>query len=598
MLHSPFSQLPHGISFTSDGFIDRKLLESTQSLIRKPITSLFSSFDIPRPRSSPPRTPTIINSSVIARVDYLNRDGEVVANHGTTNKTYGSVAAPKPSIPLLREALSSLDSKMASLMSQREQLESHLARAVRLQSPVQRLPREILSSIFVIGVSEAEDPLMVSTLMLVCRFWADVAVNTAVLWSDIAVTTHDSLEKARRKLERSKSCPLDITVNFGPRQEQEQSGGVKESIIRAMDLISPALWRTRSLRLSVPNRPHVHDALLRCRDDAPLLEFFSIRIFHSVQEDHYSQLSLPLFNGNTPRLQSCSFTSFNFGWDRQLVSNLRILKLGGYWNSFAPSALTLLRILGECPGLEELALRNISEDDLETSHEDLESIDIVQLPRLVKVSFYYAGITRTRALLNHISFPALETLELCYLDEVSPLLDRLKQQSNPLPLRCLRIESSFFNEMKLASLLVRLPSLVSLQFVDCDDVTSNFLKAISMPTVTSTLTCQKLETLSLDGCTSFDWDSLRTFIESRLPGCSSQRLSQELTPTFPISSARRQRLKPAQSWAVQPGSKRLRSISVTRCYQISKEMAQWLRMYVTEVTCEPAKGVWGEPVMP
>jgi len=203
----------------------------------------------------------------------------------------------------------------------------------------------------------------------------------------------------------------------------------------------------------------------------------------------------------------------------------------------------------------------------------------------------------------------LETLKLCYLDDLSPLLERLKQQSTTFPLRCLRIESSFFNEMKLASLLARLPSLVSLQFVDCEDVTSNFLKAISMPTVTSTQTCQKLETLSLDGCTSFDWDSLRTFIESRLPGRSSQHLSQELpandrlTATFPMSLAsarkhRLQQLKPAHSWTVQPGFKRLRSINVTRCHQISKEMAQWLRMYVAEVACEPAKGVWGEPVLP
>lgn len=38
---------------------------------------------------------------------------------------------------------------------------------------------------------------------------------------------------------------------------------------------------------------------------------------------------------------------------------------------------------------------------------------------------------------------------------------------------------------------------------------------------------------------------------------------------------------------------RLRTIDVTRCSQISKEMVQWLRIYVDEVKCEPAKGVWG-----
>ena len=58
---------------------------------------------------------------------------------------------------------------MASLMSQRHELESHLEQAVRLQSPVLRLPSELLSSIFVMGVLRIgdEDPVMVSTLMLV-----------------------------------------------------------------------------------------------------------------------------------------------------------------------------------------------------------------------------------------------------------------------------------------------------------------------------------------------------------------------------------------------------------------------------------------------
>ena len=39
---------------------------------------------------------------------------------------------------------------------------------------------------------------------------------------------------------------------------------------------------------------------------------------------------------------------------------------------------------------------------------------------------------------------------------------------------------------------------------------------------------------------------------------------------------------------------RLVSVDVTRCTQISKEMVQWLRMYVAEVKCESAKGVWGD----
>jgi hypothetical protein len=383
-------------------------------------------------------------------------------------------------IPHLREALHSLDSKMATLMSQRKELELHLEQAVRLQSPVQRLPSELLSMIFIISVQGIDDgdPVLVSTLMLVCRYWADTALNTPDLWSVISVSTHDSLEKARRKLARSKSVPLDITINFSPRVEH--SSAVTENVVHAMDLIRPALWRTRSFRLSVPNRPQAHAALLRCREDAPLLEVLSIRIFHSMQEDHYSSPLLPLFNGHTPRLRSCSFTSFNFGWDVRVTSRLRVLNLGGYFNGFSPSVDTLINVLRECLELEEFALRNMSDIDPDTcfpSEEEIDPHKSLQLPRLVKASFYYAGITRIRGLLGQISFPALETLEFCYLDNLTPVLQHLKTQAlTSLPLRSLRIESTFFNEMKLIKLLQCLPSLITLELVDVEDASSNLLK--------------------------------------------------------------------------------------------------------------------------
>lgn len=387
------------------------------------------------------------------------------------------------SISHLREALNLLDTQMASLLSQRQELELHLEQAVRSQSPIYRLPEELLSSIFVTGVCQSgdQDSLLVSSLMLVCRYWRDVVVNSPELWANICISPHDSLQKARRKLARSKSVPLDITVNFTPRAEN--ATGVMENIIRAMDLLRPSLWRARSFRLSVPNRPQAHAALMRCKEDAPLLEALSICIFHSMQEDHYSSPCLPLFNGHTPRLHSCSFTSFNFGWDRQIVSGLRVLQLGGYWNGFSPSVDKLLEMLRGCPHLEELALRNMSDADPEASvHSEPEPMSNkrVKLPRLTKASFYYSGNLRVRMLLSQISFPALESLEFCYLDNLTPILEYLRQQSlTSLPLRHLRVESSFFNESKFVTLLKRLMSLTTLELIDIEDVSSFLLKVSS-----------------------------------------------------------------------------------------------------------------------
>ncbi|KAG6331362.1 hypothetical protein ID866_7729 [Astraeus odoratus] len=470
--------------------------DRTPTFFSRPPSTSSSTSTSPSPSSPPPPYEDIhLVSKPIAPFSPLTlgaTDTDSYHSNADRSATFGATRY-RPSLSLpgwkykadttisgLREALDSLDTQMASLLSQRQELESRLEQAVRSQSPIFRLPEELLSLIFVTGVCNSgdEDPLLVSSLLLVCRYWRDVAVNTPELWSTICVGPHDSLEKTRRRLVRSKSVPLDVAINFSPRVDNPSA--VTENIVRAMDLLQPALWRTRSFRLSVPNRPQAHAALLRCREDATFLETLSICVHHSMQDDHHTSPCLPLFNGYTPRLKSCSFTSFNFGWDRRILSGLSTLHLGGYWNGFSPSADTLLDILRGCPNLHELTLRNMSDIDPEIfmcQDQEFSAAKVVKLPQLTKASFYYAGNMRTRLLLSQISFPALEYLDLGFLDNLTPVLEHLRQQSlTSLPLRHLRIESGFFNENKFINLLKRLMSLTTLELVDIEDVSFFFLK--------------------------------------------------------------------------------------------------------------------------
>ncbi|KAH7873109.1 uncharacterized protein C8R40DRAFT_1198430 [Lentinula edodes] len=476
---------------------------------------------------------------------------------------------------------------------------------IRLQSPIHRLPNELLASIFVLGVLAIRDenPVMVPILMLVCHYWEEVVLDTPVLWSKISVSPYDSLEKARRKLSRSKPCPLDISISFGPHLDHLNS--VTEQVIHAMDLFRPALWLPRSFSLSVPTRPQAHAALSRCQEDAPLLESLTIQIYRS-QDDHYSSPQLPLFRGHTPRLRSYSLTSSNFGWDTRLVGRHRVLKLGGYFNRFVPSPSTLLGILRLCPELEEIDHRNMPDVDSDScyppSFQEINSpktSKTVRVPRLSKISFYYSGIVFTRQIMNQIGFPNLQSLEMCYLENVTPILQLLYTRPlTRLPLQSLRIESCFFNEPKLVTLLQNV-----------EDASSNLLTSLSS---SQPCICPKPDTVTLDGCTSLDWDSLRTFVESRLPVNSYPRYqdarafrsAQAATKTISASAvavgySRSSKSRSTQHpQAVLPGPRRIRSIDVTRCSQISKEMVQWMRMYIPEVKCERTKGVWGEPMMP
>jgi len=122
--------------------------------------------------------------------------------------------------------------------------------------------------------------------------------------------------------------------------------------------------------------------------------------------------------------------------------------------------------------------------------------------------------------------------------------------------------------------------------------------------------------LNLDGCTTLDWDALRTFVESRLPAhvraYPRQVVPPMLTLPAPTSYSALTLRQPhpthalahptshGRSHSVPPNASsyswplRLKSLDLTRCPQISKEMVQWLRLYVDEVKCETARGSWQE----
>ncbi|KAH8114753.1 hypothetical protein DFH11DRAFT_1688833 [Phellopilus nigrolimitatus] len=536
------------------------------------------------------------------------------------------------SIPHLREALNSLESQMASLMCERQMLETKLEQAVRQQSPVHRLPSELLGSIFEIGVHhlEEEDALLLSTVMLVCKEWTKVAQNTPVLWSRIMIENQNSIPKARRKLARSKAVPLDISIQFGPQAEGTQA--VTEVVVHALDLLRPALWRWRTFRLAVPTRAHAHAALIQCREPAPMLEVLAVQVHHVLQDDRHASVRapsaiLPLFQGHVPRLRTFTSTSFHFGWDLGLMSRLRVLKLGGFWNGCAPSVGTVISMLRACPGLEELALRNMSDVDsgfcADYDAKDGQSVpsnnmlfpkesDMVCLPRLKKASFYYAGVDRIQAVFSHLVFPALEKVEFSYMDNLTPIIKHLKRQSfSSLPLVHLRIESCLFNELKFVRLLRRLPTLQTLELVDVEDISSNFLNGLSTPTTAQEWICPNLETLNFDGCSAIAWDALRSLIESRLPANSASRLLSPPNAAFArnnttfVSSAsayaaqQRQHhpsatLDSGAAGHVSRASSAASTLGAGVPRRLRVRWIQWLRMYVTEVRCETAKTYWGE----
>ncbi|KAI0031056.1 hypothetical protein K488DRAFT_52904 [Vararia minispora EC-137] len=536
------------------------------------------------------------------------------------------------SVSQLRDALSTLDSKVAALLNERARLEASLEQAVRLQAPIRRLPSELLASIITMSVSgpDRDEPPVLSNVMLVCHRWAAIVRETPALWSQITISPQHSLNRAKVRLARSKSAPLDIAIVFDTRRDPLSARiPWNEVITLALDLLVPHMWRWRSFNLAVPQSAQVHRALARCISPAPSLSSLHVRIFNTLQEEESdSSLPLALLAGLAPRLRECTLYSVSIDWNMRVIrlAGLRVLDIGGYWSDVPPSVAEILDVLRACPELEELALRQMADISLDSDAHDPFAYEahcgtripahIIALPRLRKAIFNYSGIQRTREVLSQLAFPALEEIELCYLEDASLILPHLDRQAlTSLPLRRLYIEQSFCPEKGLLKLLARIPSLMTLELVDVEVVSSFLLKSLTIPTTHSWI-CPNLETLILDGSTKLPFDALRSFVEARLsphlraypravppssatayrsPTCAyylsfdneSMRPSRSSRP--PLTSCRSHSTPPHDTGDALAWPQRLQCLGLARCHQFSREMLQWLRMYVPDVRLDDVR---------
>lgn len=507
--------------------------------------------------------PSAISGSSTPRPAFIMRQATAL------KVTSGSELGETPS---LRRTLDSLDHRLCELLEERMQVQSQLAHAASKLSPISRLPAEILMQIFEFGVntrvtrglagSEGLAPipetggLFLGAVRRVCRTWREVAESTPSLWAAITIDMHNSLKNAEMRLQRSRSAPLDIQIAFTDRVTY--AGNVTGALLDAFNLLQPHMARWRSLRVEVPGHAHARAALRFCAGSAPHLKEFSLHV--GAQKFSRNIRELPWMLEETTSLTTLSLTSVNFGWDGMIApfKNLSSIYLSDYWFNSAPSCFQLLSIFDACSGtLADLTLRNMTDCDSEEELELVESLCYVPqiaLPRLKHATFYFCGSSRLSILLSRLVLPALNHLEISYLDDVSmPLGMICQQKAEDLPLEALIINSSLIVEEQLVRLLRRLPELESLELADCEDVSPFLLTELSSP---EELLCPNLRLLSIDGCTSVDSQAIRFLVGSRL----------------------------TDQWrSKRPNAVPIQELHISRCLQISPDTVQWLRMYVPTV---------------
>jgi hypothetical protein len=101
--------------------------------------------------------------------------------------------------------------------------------------PIERLPNEILGTIFITGLRSEEasgedvedsnshqrgaresSAFLQAISSTVCRRWREVSLDIGVLWTSIELTSSRSLQQANEFIRRSKLCPLDVACDLHP----------------------------------------------------------------------------------------------------------------------------------------------------------------------------------------------------------------------------------------------------------------------------------------------------------------------------------------------------------------------------------------------
>jgi hypothetical protein len=233
----------------------------------------------------------------------------------------------------------------------------------------------------------------------VCRKWRRIALDCPLLWTSI--TFHESypFSESEAWLHRSKQCPLDISLDIPPYDDElkfssshddedveydadpEKKG--LERLKQILDIIMPQVRRWKSFDLSTVTYEQAHTALKSLGDcpsepGAPLLEELSLycdedTAFERFMHEQYKSHIL-LFGGHAPKLTNLGLWSVHLDWNLLLpqalrsgsfmhtssqlpvANNLREIELSFHATEVRPSLDQFLMILKASPCLESLKL--------------------------------------------------------------------------------------------------------------------------------------------------------------------------------------------------------------------------------------------------
>ena len=317
----------------------------------------------------------------------------------------GSRSDPRPSLPEVTE----IEENIHSLQSQLEALQTRKLHLLARNALINRIPPELLSRIFELGVHESNDLLPV--LSLVSHFWRSIVLTTPSIWSYIRLLSYSRstsfLRKLKVHLERSQDCKflLDIDCRYLD---------VINELSQIMTELDPHLYRCFSFRMSVPDWQSMEIVRNMSQKLGPALEDLYLRFDPSESEE---QVPFVLLSQPCPRLSSITLEHAPLICIRTTLPSLRRLYLIREQRYASSTRIGLsfkefLDVLNSTPTLEELRIQSVL-FLLDGSDFVFRSSPVPPIfPNLKLLSFHYVESNNLALFLESGHFPALRRLSV------------------------------------------------------------------------------------------------------------------------------------------------------------------------------------------
>ncbi|KAJ7625997.1 hypothetical protein FB45DRAFT_1030318 [Roridomyces roridus] len=393
----------------------------------------------------------------------------------------------------------------------------HLRRQIdllsSLQTPIRRIPRELLSEIFLQPSLHCSPrypfraPRGTKTILSVSHHWRETALSTAEFWAEFDVILHGNSNQAcllELYLERSKQFPLSISI-------LAWRTGIWDP--RILQLLIGSCERWAHLRLTMDSC--YLPLLSPLRGHLPLLLRLDLSLHKGrilLDTPQFSSTAQPDAFEITPRLTALSM-NVDFDAITPLLPHSQIKSLVIVnWAS--------LLFAVNCPNLHSLSFCRTS---VEFRRHGLSSA--VEISTIVLHAFPLVLKFITALAVQVLDLDTLASDTTLSMDIWTPFIRRSACRPHTLQLHNLAIPSR-----DLLSILVDLPSLqtVVLRGLDRPDViTTNLLTQLTLsPSGTGAMVLPELTDLTIAGSYIFTNVSFLAMLESRSD--SIERVTLEL----------------------------------------------------------------------